>query len=465
MVAAVAISVGLLPGSSKAGDFTAPLVPTFANEIFGTGSAATIVPSGEILSAVYRMAAAPGDGAAFMIEFTLNQGATWGTALTELNLVFNDVDTSGSSVTISRSLGCGVDDSTAKFRVDVTIAITTGDTFTLTYGIDDADPLATAGAAINLAITLRDGLGDVDSAENVDIVNSADGTTETLAASVEPGTCYIDVATANTNFGGTSTDVDSAEVILGSITLANGTAVEDHGLTPWALNAGDALATVILTVTGDFSASLGVDMDGDAATADGLYLDLFTNRAYDAGEEATTLTATTAIWDLGPVATAIAASGATINVHMVVDGITEIMEQTPSATLTVDWTDVTYADESAIGDFRELAKNGTTRNVYNIPGSAGSDQAYIRIYNTSSVAGTVRGTLYDETGLLGTAVLVSDMPAGTTQVFSAANLETLFGTWDGRARMMVDAEIPSMEVMALIRNATGTLTNMSPMAP
>jgi len=74
--------------------------------------------------------------------------------------------------------------------------------------------------------------------------------------------------------------------------------------------------------------------------------------------------------------------------------------------------------------------------------------------------------LYDQSGLLGTAVLVSDMAAGVTLVFSAADLETLFGTtWTGRARMTIDGEIPSMEVQALIRSATGTITNMSPMAP
>jgi hypothetical protein len=154
---------------------------------------------------------------------------------------------------------------------------------------------------------------------------------------------------------------------------------------------------------------------------------------------------------------------------MVVDGTTPIGEHTPSATLAVNWDTATYLDESTAGDFRQLAKNGTTRYVYNIPASDNSDQAYIRIYNTSSIDGTVRGSLYDQNGnVVGTAstVLVSDMAAGTTQVFSAADLETLFGgTWTGRARMTIDSETPSMEVQALIRSATGTITNMSPMAP
>ena len=457
VVVAVAVALGLLPGSAQAGTLAngaAPAGATFANEIFGPGSDATIVPSGENATAVYTMVSAPGAGAAFMITFTLNQGATWGTALTAGSLVYGPVVT--GAVTRALTNGGGADDSTAEFRVDVSATMAANDTFTLTYGIDDADALATAGAAINLAITLTDGLGNVDSAENVDICDSADGTTETVAAAVAG--VQIDVATSSVNFTGTS----ATEVILGSVTLTDGVAVEDDGLTGWDVNtSADAGATVTLTVTGDFSASLGVDTDNDATTADGVYLDIDGDALYTAGEEADTLTATTATWDLG-AATAFAAT----NVHMVVDGTTAIVEQTPSAILTVDWTTATYEDDSVTGNLLQLTKNGSTRDVYNIPGSTISDQAYIRIYNTSPIDGTVRGTLYDQSGLLGTAVLVSDMAAGTTQVFSATDLETLFGTtWTGRARMTVDGEIPSMEVQALIRSATGTITNMSPMAP
>ena len=469
VIAAVAVALGLLPGSAQAGTLTngGTAGATYANEIFGPGSDATTVPSAEDATAVYSMASAPGSGAAFMITFTLNQGATWSTALVSGDLAFADVDSSSSAVTIALTDGGGVDDSTSEFRVDVTTAITGDDTFTLTYGIDDADPLATAAAAINLAITLTDGLGNVDSAENTDICDSADGTTETVAASAQAGTCYIDVATANVEFGGNSPDVISAtEVILGSVSLTDGGAVEDDGATAWDAGVADAANTVTLTVTGVFSASLGVDTDSDSNTADGVYLDLDESGTYDAGEEADTLDATTATWNLGNT---VEATLTTENVHMVVDGVTPIGEHTPSATLAVNWDTATYLDESTAGDFRQLAKNGTTRYVYNIPASDNSDQAYIRIYNTSLIDGTVRGSLYDQDGnVVGTAnmVLVSDMAAGTTQVFSAADLETLFdGTWTGRARMTIDSETPSMEIQALIRSATGTITNMNRMAP
>ncbi len=459
LVAVAVFSIALIAGSAWAGTFAndvAPAGATFANELFGTGSDATVVPTTSA-GAEYTMAAGPASD--FIVTYTLNQGATWGTALTNGSLIYGPLGSGDATAALTG--GGGVDNSTAEFRVTVTAAVEVNDTFTLTYDIADADPLATAGAVINLAITLTDNLGNVDSPENVNIFNSADGTTETVAASQQPGTLYIDVATGNTEFGGTSPDSSATEVILGSVALTDGTTFEDDGVTLWLVNLNDAAGTVTLTVTGDFSASLGVDQDSNPATADGVYLDVDKN-GYTSGEEANTLTATTATWNLGNLPAFPA-----IEVHMVVDGTTAIVEQTPSATLAVDWTDATYADESSTGDLRELAKNGTTRNVYNIPASTNSDQAFIRIYNTSSIVGTVRGTLYDQTGLLGTAVLVSDMAAGSTQVFNVATLETIFGTtWSGRARMTIDGELPSMEVQALIRSATsGTITNMSPMAP
>jgi hypothetical protein len=408
----------------------------------------------------------------FIITYTLGQGATWGAALTPGILTYTPL---GVGVALPAIVGGGGEDENfAEFRVNVIKPVEKYDTFTLEYDINDATALAVAGTAINLAITLTDMLpAPVDTAGSISIFHSADGTTEPVTASA-CGTLYIDVATSSTMFGGTSIIdlISPTEVILGSVKLANNvlafeSAVKDDGtLIPWVCGVHDAAATVTLTVTGDFSASLAVNQDSVLATADGLYLDLNRNREYDDGEEADTLDAFTATWNFLSTVDIIQLVGIRNNIHMVVDGVTPIETQTPSAILAVDWINPTYLDESETGDLRELAKNGETRNVYNIPGSANFDQAFIRIYNTSPIDGTVRGTLYDQNGLLGTAVLVTDLPAGETQVFSAAALETLFGTtWEKRARMTIDGEIPSMEVQALIRSSTGTITNLSPMAP
>ena len=90
--------------------------------------------------------------------------------------------------------------------------------------------------------------------------------------------------------------------------------------------------------------------------------------------------------------------------------------------------------------------------------------------NLTSVPGivTVYGTMYDQTGaLVGTAgtVMVTDLASQATEIFDAAELEALFGAWPNRARLVIEAEVSDLEVMALIRSATGTITNMGPMAP
>lgn len=115
-----------------------------------------------------------------------------------------------------------------------------------------------------------------------------------------------------------------------------------------------------------------------------------------------------------------------------------------------------------------IIKNGVTRHAYNIPNSANVDGAFVRIINTSNQAGKVIGTMYNEAGaLIGTASteLIASIAPNSTSVINATDLETRFGTWTGRARLTIDAEVPSMEAYCLVRAANGTLTNMSSVTP
>lgn len=110
-----------------------------------------------------------------------------------------------------------------------------------------------------------------------------------------------------------------------------------------------------------------------------------------------------------------------------------------------------------------LTTNGITATVLNIPSASNSDQPYIRIYNTSTLAGPIRGTLYAQSGtVLYNGVLISSLAPGAVQVLTAANLETLAGTtWTGRAYLSIFGQIPTMKVQSLIRDANGTLVNVS----
>lgn len=366
---------------------------TFANEIFGTGSDVTVLPTVANSTATYTMASAPGAGAAFTIDYTLSNGATWGTALTAGSCTY----VGAGATTVALVEGGAATDNTAKFRVDVTTAMAVGDSFALAFQVDTASALAAAGSAINMSVALTDTLGPVDTTQNSNFFLSADGSTGAAAASTTSTDIFIDVVDNSAEFAGLNAGdkVSDTEIIIGAISATDNGVFEDDAVTPWAAGAGDALNTTTITLTGDFSASLAVDADATPATADGLYIDFNGNGLYTAGEEATTLTGTTATWIIPNGAALLAANG---NIHMVVDGTSAIVEQTPVVTMAIDWTDPTYVDESISANMRTLAKNGATDTVNFLlkPDSAFSN--LIRISNTGSVAGDVFLTLINDAG-------------------------------------------------------------------
>ncbi len=494
-IGALIMTFGLAPTNAAAGTFTNTSgFVTFGDAIFGTGSDATLLPSvGTNMTAAYAMASAPGPGAAFIIEYTLSGNTTWGTALTAGSLVY----AGAATLTIALTAGGGAGDQTASFRVDVTaVGISPTETFTLTYNIDTASALATPGTLVTLGVTLTDTLiAPVDTAGLINVCTSADGTTETGATSTA-GEVFIDVARGNAEFldnapgtnpagpGGNPYQVLYNQVtgqpnnylncVLGRVTLADtGLAVEDDTVTAWAINSlltGDTNATVTLTVTGDFSAA--VTLAG--AGYNGVFFDANNNGIFDGGDTAAqAMTSTTATITLPAAQIAFAAT----NIVLEVDGVTEITEQDPTCVLAVNWTIATYLDEqSATVALRQLRRNGVTRHVLNIPNSGSQDANFIRVTNPSTLAGFVYGTLYDAAGtplgtantVMATATNTQPQPAQSTYVYTVADIETIFGLtapgWTGRARLVLNAELPAMEVLNMIRTG-GVLTNVSTGAP
>lgn len=113
-----------------------------------------------------------------------------------------------------------------------------------------------------------------------------------------------------------------------------------------------------------------------------------------------------------------------------------------------------------------IERNGSTRWLFNVPGSTSSDKGFIRISNTTNSAGKVTATMYNEAGqLIGIrdTELDADLDAQGTIIFNSDQLQALFGTWTGRARIEVIGELTGMEVMGMVRSPNGTLTNMSSM--
>lgn len=423
-VASIFLSVMLVSAlfvvNAHAGTFVngdAPAGATLATEIFGTDSDATVVPTPTQSTAVYTMASAPGAGAAFIVEYTLGNGATWGDALTAGSCAYGG---GGGDVTIALTAGGGTDDFTASFRVDVTVAMMVGDTFTLTYDVDDADSLATADQIIPLGITLTDTLSaPVDTAGSVDALTSEDGTTEVFAASAQPGTLFIDVATGSINFGGTSADkLTLTSVRLGTLTVTdNAGPVEDDGTTEWAHGAGDAtctagavgppLAGTYITLTGEFAACVAAP--GDVTVTIGGFGVL-------SARTLGTITASTVTLPLTNAQFLAMLTGAAQNVDMIVDGVTAIPDTTPVATMNVAWAGLNYGVDLVSGNLRELKRNGTTVYPGIVIGSGYGYEGGFRIVNRGASAANIYFQVQNYDGAMLPQVTYSGGPlaAGAT---------------------------------------------------
>jgi len=330
-------------------------------------------------------------------------------------------------------------------------------------GDDGVLAITTAGVTVynqnpvTMSYAMYETAGDAVNQTNALASSSAtliefDAALTTTVTAVTPD--KIDVTQGSTYFDGSTGDTNAD---IGNVTInVDGTLWTD-GL---AAAMGDIVAAgTQLVISGDFTAT----QDLTSGVPDGTYTPGTAVDCDDANVGgADAVDDTSATFNLDTTAI-----DGTFTIH--VNGVSQIAKGSYTAEYKITPAAHSDASDISLGTLSTLEKNGSTRDVYNIPASANSDQAYIRIYNTSSVAGTVYGTIYDQDGnLVGNAstVLVSNMAPGTTKVFSAADLETLFGaTWTKRARMTIDGEIPSMQVQALIRSATGTITNMSPMAP
>ena len=116
MASACALALGWAV-NVQAGTFvnsgTAGAAGGIATEIFGTGSDATPLPTTATATATYTMVSTPGAGAAFNIEYTLGNGATWGTALTAGSCLYTDTDTGGNLCSVNLVEGGGLTGSTA----------------------------------------------------------------------------------------------------------------------------------------------------------------------------------------------------------------------------------------------------------------------------------------------------------------------------------------------------------------
>jgi hypothetical protein len=156
-----------------------------------------------------------------------------------------------------------------------------------------------------------------------------------------------------------------------------------------------------------------------------------------------------------------------LSVCVTIDGTTSVPAGQFTATVTGTGTG-TNNDETVPNfgtpqiNLYKLVKNGSAHRVLNIPPAGVADQAFIRLYNVSSFAGTVLGTMRDSTGaLIGTAgTVVTTLNPREVKVVNADTLKTLFGDWTGRSRLFLEADIDQLRVQSLMRSSD-VLENMS----
>ena len=430
-------------------------VPDFATELFGTGSSATVLTTDK---ACYKMATTPLASSIFDAKFTLT-GATWGAALASGDLDYipnidgNSDNGAPGVATVLLTTGGTTTDTTATFRVTVTTAMEATDNLQLDFDINGANGLSDATAVVTLAAELTDSIGNADTAGTAgNVATSTAGTAGTIGANATPGD--IDTATNSLKFSVVG-NTTLTQVLLGNIGLADATSREDGNDNAWVTNANDALvSSVTVTATGPFTSALGTNADSNTATADGVFLDFVgADNAWAVGEEADTLTATTATWSLtganAATIEALAANGTEI--YMVTDGVTAIQAGASTVTFTVNYTDATHTDLT-VGPtaMATLAKNGSTDRVEFALTPNGAYTNYIRITNPSAAAGDVTITVTDDAGT-GQTINLSDISGISSNSISAGASTGLININDiaaatstivltGKLRLQVDAE-------------------------
>lgn len=367
----------------------APTPIIFANEIFGTASVVTALPSVGSFQVAYTMDTAPSKNTPFNIDFKLDNGATWGANISAADLLYTAVG--AGDVTKSKQSGGVVGGDSVKFRIYVKEDMSPGDTFTLSFTVKSAEALATVGTELGITIDITDHLGVVDTPGNAVYAKSGEGVKLELKADTEHDEFRIDVQTESKLFidldptqPGVADAPTNKKVILGIVNIANGAAMDVDGVTPY-LNGGATTGT--LTVNGVFNASKSV--------AGGLYLDLNGNGTYDAGEAfAFNADATKATFNMTNAQLQALADPATVyKIYMVVNGTTAIDEMRPPlGTFSVQ------NDKLEDVALNVVRKNGSfARKTFLLDPDSKFD-TLIRITNPSTISGAVYLTLINDTG-------------------------------------------------------------------
>jgi hypothetical protein len=433
--------------------------------------------------ATYRFDTLTYDTEPFLAQFTLDNGAQFGKAIslapgTSLDFVAHP---SGSHAGVTINSGGKVGDSQVTFYImpnkENTFRVN-DDTLVLRFALQNLGVLKSAGEEINMAAKVFPDLtdttsfdGTIEPATVVTSVRSSDITLDAFGGPVE-----IDVAQANTMFasgGNAAAFISSTKVKYGYLKIVNNgsTPLNSDG-TPWSFSTGtNNTATGLLTITnGVFSASLN-----DPGK---VFLDINRNGEYDDG---TDLLATvsadgqTASWSLTNAdLNTIYSQSLGVNMVLEADGTSAInqLSEAAKATFKIDYG--SGNSDSYNRDLIYIKRNGVACTIYNVPTLATIDRANIRITNTSGSDATVYVTLRDAGGtrVLDNFQLPGDpLKPNETRYINSDMLENDFiktvnpnvlPLRNQRMVLDINSNVKSLEIFGLVRNASGgPLTNMS----
>jgi hypothetical protein len=401
------------------------------------------------------------DGATFagtaVLNCSLSGGGVGGVVQTETAKVTQNGNKDDALVTFSISTGYRIDSTGCSLLVKG--GANAADGGTAYYKITDK-----VDQRMSAVIEYKDGIDSKVTAYNgtfISFVNGFDvsASTYVLNSTVTAANAVISVQDASLKFAADLV-VSQTQAFVGSVAYNTADDTNAVVLSPFVTaNIGSDSVAETLSVTIDSPALAGVDT---------VTLNDASNKACDAAS---------------PVGTAQKPGGATsvtfadltpanlktgVNVCITIDGLTAV--PAGQFTVTINGEDKVNGNTVlATPDFGEanrplynLKKNGSAHRVLNIPPAGVADKAFIRLYNVSSFAGTVLGTMRDSTGaLIGTAgTVVTTLNPREVKVVNADTLKTLFGDWTGRSRLFLEADIDELRVQSLMRSSD-VLENMS----
>jgi hypothetical protein len=358
------------------------------------------------------------------------------------------------------------------------------DTLVLRFNMKNLGVLKTPGENIQMTAEVfadPTGTNSFDGGPSTAVVATSAKATK-ADVSANGGTGEIDVGQDSKVFVGSAPLVQSPTiVVLGSVYITRNTSVtalKDNGqIWKFGSDATPAGGTITLE-----NAPLSASISDPGK----VFLDFkpYDNKLNDPPPSATvndiaatTIENGTATWELtaDQLKTLYSDPVDGVNIVIEADGTTTIEQQRDPAkvTFTIDYGGGNK--DSFSRNLAHIKQNGVVCTLYNVPSPGAQDTGNIRITNTSTKEGKIRGSLRDINGdyvFINQELMDALAPYATLYL----NSETLnnipkdqkwidkYGedSWQGRAVLTINSNVKSLEAYGLLRNKMGgALTNMS----